>query len=154
MTFKQTAKEAFLILIASVLLGFAYTGIMGKGSFAPDIGFGEVGRIEETAPAFISYDEAITLHTSGEAMFIDARSPYDFHLGHIKNAINVPLKDFHPGMLGALDKNQLLVTYCDGEECNSSIQLATKLDSLGFSNVKIFFGGWKEWTARNQAVEQ
>lgn len=154
MTFRHASKEAFLILLASVLLGFTYTGIMGKGLFAPDIGFGEVGRIEETAPVFISYEEAIALHTSGEAIFVDARSPYDFHLGHIKNAINVPLKDFNPGMLGSLDKSRLLVTYCDGEECNSSIQLATTLDSLGYSNVKIFFSGWREWTARNQAVEQ
>lgn len=150
----QAIKEAIIIVVASLVLGFAYTGIMGKGLFGPDIGHGGVGELKEEGPAFISYDEARVFHSSGEAIFVDARSPYDYRLGHIKDAINVPLKDFHQGMLGALDGNQMLITYCDGEECNSSIQLATKLDSLGYSNVKIFFGGWKEWTARNQAVEQ
>jgi 3-mercaptopyruvate sulfurtransferase SseA len=47
----------------------------------------------------------------------------------------------------------VLVAYCDGQECNSSINLALKLDSLGYSNVKIFFGGWREWTNSSQPTE-
>ena len=38
-----------------------------------------------------------------------------------------------------------IVTYCSGEDCHSSVDLAARLIEFGFENVKIFFGGWEEW---------
>ena len=152
---KTSIREATRILAAAVILGFSYTGFTGKGIFAPQP---ETQTSVDTsaAPQFISYEEALALFEGRSAIFVDGRHSYDFGLGHIKGAISVPLADIrtNPNILGALPRNRPLVTYCDGAECNSSIELAMKLDSLGYENVKIFFGGWKEWVAGNQPIEK
>ncbi len=141
-------RQAGMIVLAAAVLGFGYTAFMSKGLFrSPD-----PGRPE---PARISYTEARALFDAGSAIFVDARPPFDFGLGHIKGAVNLPLKDFSTSgpLLDLLPRDRLLVTYCDGEDCNSSVLLAAKLDSAGFKQVQVFFGGWKEWSARHLPVE-
>lgn len=147
-------REAAIIVLASVLLGFAYTFIMKKGFFSPSPPIAE--QKGEVAPVFISYDEAKLLFDAGSALFVDARHDYDYKLGHIKGAINVPLKDFElaKSPLANTPKEKLIVTYCDGADCNSSIELAQKLAAAGFTNVKMFFGGWNEWQSRNRTIER
>lgn len=151
---RTAIREAVLILLASALLGFGYTFVMHRGFFAPH------NRPAATAPAhaapeFISYEEAVQLFTAGAALFVDARHEYDFKLGHIRGAVNVPLKDFdlHGSPLAGVPKDTLIVTYCDGAECNSSIELAQKLAAAGFGKVRIFFGGWNEWKQHHREVE-
>lgn len=95
------------------------------------------------------------MHVQQQAIFIDARSSYDFGMGHITGAISIPLQDFdttHP-LISALPRDQVFVTYCDGEACSSSIALATLMQAAGFSKVKVFFGGWNEWGEHHQATE-
>lgn len=142
--------------VASMVLGFVYTGATGKGMFgdAPYLR-GPVAVLSDRAPAFIDYDEALALFESGEAVFLDSRHEYDYQRGHIKGAVNIPLKDLHEHqqLLDAIPRDRPVVTYCDGEECNSSIEMAMKLDSLGFSKIRIFFGGWRLWQAHQQPVE-
>jgi rhodanese-related sulfurtransferase len=147
-------REATLILIASVLLGFAYTFVLKKGLFAPSPP-AAVGMQVQVAPQFISYEEAKTLFDAGSALFVDARHEFDYNFGHVKGAINVPLKDFElaKSPLANLPKDKLIVTYCDGADCNSSIELAKKLSEAGFSNVKMFFGGWNEWQSHHMQTE-
>ncbi len=152
---KTSIREAFFILAASIVLAVCYTGFTSKGVFAPKPKEKPVTE-STSAPQFISYEEAVILFEKQNALFVDARHEYDFLLGHIKGAVNVPLADIHtnPDMLSRLDKGRTLVTYCDGVECNSSIGLATTLDSLGYKDVKIFFGGWKEWESHGKPVEK
>jgi 3-mercaptopyruvate sulfurtransferase SseA len=89
-------------------------------------------------------------------MFVDARHEFDFKLGHIKGAINVPLKDYdlRKSVLNGTSPDRVIIAYCDGAECNSSIELSVKLMKDGHPTVKIFFGGWKEWEAANLPVEK
>jgi rhodanese-related sulfurtransferase len=104
---------------------------------------------------FLTYEEARGLHLEGRALFIDARDGYDFGIGHIKGAVSLPLRQFnknHP-LLADLPKDRLLVIYCDGAECNSSAELAKMLYESGYSNVKVFFGGWNEWLAHKQPTD-
>jgi rhodanese-related sulfurtransferase len=148
---RRVLRESAVFVAIAALAGFAYTGFLSKGWFAPDAG----GRKAASAPATISLTEAQKLFETGAAMFIDARPAFDFGLGHIRGAVNVPLKDFTTTheILNLIPREQPLVTYCDGEECNSSVMLASKLDSLGYRNVRVFFGGWKEWSSHKLPVE-
>ena len=148
-------REASLILLASFVLGFSYTAVTGKGLFGTSPKSpSTTSAPSANAPAFISFQEALELFRSGTANFVDSRHSYDYSLGHIVGAISLPLNEFHSRNTGSLPKDRLLVTYCDGEECNSSVELAMKLDSVGYSNVRIFFGGWKEWAANQQPIEK
>ena len=148
------AKEALLVLLSAVLLGFAYTVVTKKGFFSPS----PVATSQPTsivAPEFISFEEAVSFFSQGTALFVDARHEFDYKLGHIKGAINVPLKDFRleNSPLAAVSRDKRIVTYCDGAECNSSIELAKKLSEAGFTNVKMFFGGWNEWQNNHLETE-
>jgi rhodanese-related sulfurtransferase len=155
--FRQPVFEAVGIVVASVLLGFTYTAFSGKGLFGPPRdNTGQVTVPGETSSTFITYEEALDYFEKGKALFIDARHEYDYNVGHIPGALNLPLKEVENRhhMLSSIAKDKLLITYCDGAECNSSVELASKLYSEGFSNVKIFFGGWNEWTAHQRQTEK
>ena len=155
-SYRQAVFEAVGIVVASVLLGFTYTAFSGKGLFGPS--HDDIGQVTvpgEDFSTFITYEEALDYFDKGKGLFIDARHEYDYNLGHIPGAQNLPLKEFENrhDILSSIAKDKLLITYCDGAECNSSVELASKLYAEGFSNVKIFFGGWNEWTAHQRQTE-
>jgi rhodanese-related sulfurtransferase len=154
---RNAVREAALIAAAAVLLATSYNALTGKGIFsdakhepsAPPVA-------QEVPPTFILFEEALGFFNSGEGLFVDARHEYDYKLGHIKGAVNLPLKEFdtHTAVYAGWPKDKLLVVYCDGAECNSSVELAKKLSAAGFTNVKIFFGGWTEWQTNQKSTEQ
>lgn len=153
---RRAIREAGFLLISAAVLGLAYDGITGKGIFTRE-GADQRAKQEQPAasPRFITYDEAVQLHQSGGAVFIDSRHDYDFRLGHIPGAVNIPLKELtsRRNFLDSIPRSSTLVTYCDGQECNSSIELAKNLAAAGYRRVNIFFGGWKEWQAHRQPEE-
>ena len=137
---------------AATVLGFAYTFVTKQGFFS------------EKKPAFsaavtnlemISLEKAKDLYESQGALFVDARHDFEYKMGHIHGAINIALKeiDTHRVRLEGTPKDKMLIVYCDGVECNSSIELALKLMELKFTNVKVFFGGWQEWKAKNFPID-
>jgi rhodanese-related sulfurtransferase len=154
--FHRTASmEAEMIVMAAMLLSFMYTGIMSKGLFRGSPASSATNAPEAVGSTFLTYEEAQGLYLRKRALFIDARYAYDFSAGHIKGAVNIPLHEFdknHP-ILTVLPKDQMLVVYCDGVGCNSSAELAKMLYGFGYSNVKVFFGGWNEWLAHKQPTE-
>ena len=44
-----------------------------------------------------------------------------------------------------LPEDTLIITYCDGEKCTLSAELAQKLKQIGFENVRVLFNGWTVW---------
>ena len=140
-----------MIACAGILLGFGYTGVMGKGFFAPP----PPPRVVEFPPEYIDYADAYAAFEQQNAAIVDSRSSYDYELGHIKGSINLPLKEFETkkDVFRAWPKDTLIITYCDGQECNSSMELANKLAEEGFTNVRFFFGGWTEWQ-QHQSPEE
>ncbi len=146
--------QALAIIVLSVMLSVAYTGLTRKGLFEPPVRTTPAVVRDSITATFLSFDQASFLYQSARPLFVDARHEYDFSLGHIKGAINLPLADFDPAspLLRLIPRDTLLITYCDGEECNSSVALAAKLADAGYTNVRVFFGGWKEWLAHRQPV--
>jgi rhodanese-related sulfurtransferase len=89
-------------------------------------------------------------------VFLDARSPEEYTEGHIPGALEFYANDFEkfaPQILPQLkDKHQELITYCHGSSCDLSLQLANNLIQQGYTNVKVFFGGWPEWKKANYPI--
>jgi rhodanese-related sulfurtransferase len=147
---REAIREAGILFLIATLLGLAYTAVTGKGLFAdrtfPASPTGN-SLPRTVAPSMIHLQEAQRLFETGSALFLDSRNAYDYDRGHIKGAMNIPLKEWENAKhrLESLSKDHPFVVYCDGAECNSSIELAAKLYAAGFTNVKIFFGGWREW---------
>jgi rhodanese-related sulfurtransferase len=152
--FRQTIREALILLVASSFLGFLYTGFTGRGFFGTAKTREAAHSIPNSGSMMISLDEAKHLYDAG-ALFLDSRHAFDFRLGHIRGALSMPLPEFdaHLGQLVSVPKEKSLVAYCDGADCNSSIELAGRLYDTGYTNVKIFFGGWQEWKGQNLPME-
>jgi len=149
---RRSILEALLIITAAIVLGFAYTFVTKQGFFSSeDTAISAVNTNME----MISLEKAKELHESHDALFIDSRHDYEYKMGHIHGSINITLNEIDTNsiMLEDIPKEKALIIYCDGAECNSSIELALKLIELKFINVKIFFGGWQEWKTHNYPVD-
>lgn len=105
----------------------------------------------------ISLEEAKTLCMDKHAIFIDARSPELYAGGHIRCALNLPFQAFDEYIDRVWDKipdDAWIVTYCDGEHCSLSEELAKQLASMGYEKVKVLLNGWTRWVEAGLPVEQ
>jgi rhodanese-related sulfurtransferase len=154
-SYRTALREAAGIAAAAAVLGFLYNGVTGKGFFRTPTSPGESVRGAAAPPELVSLDEAQRFHRQGSALFVDARQGADFSAGRIAGAISVPLQQFHAKhpVLALIPRDRTIITYCDGAECNSSVELAALLRAAGYTNVKVFFGGWREWLAHGQPTE-
>ena len=104
----------------------------------------------------ISLSEATNLFKKGEAVFIDARSLEEYDKGHIKGAKSLPYKEadwkFVEAMAGVSEESAV-ITYCDGETCELSTELAVFLRNAGYKNVKVLSNGLTVWKQNGLPVE-
>jgi rhodanese-related sulfurtransferase len=75
---------------------------------------------------------------------IDARSAEAWAREHIAGAINVPHREMRADCVASIDRDALVVTYCDGIGCNASTKGALAMARLGF-RVKELIGGLDWW---------
>jgi rhodanese-related sulfurtransferase len=108
-------------------------------------------------PAFVGLSEAIDLHDKKTATFLDARSAADFAAGRIPGARNLPfyqLDEFWTPALAGLNETSPLVIYCEGVGCELSFFLGRELQSAHYKNVRIFYGGYPEWSGAGLPIEK
>ncbi|MFO7525545.1 MAG: rhodanese-like domain-containing protein [Ignavibacteriaceae bacterium] len=105
-------------------------------------------------PIAIKLARAYELFNSG-VKFIDARPVEEFAEGHIKDAVNIPFyqSEQYEDVLNNISKEEILVTYCSGEDCDLSIMLGDELFEKGYTKVYIFYGGWNDWLDADYPVE-
>lgn len=110
----------------------------------------------EQAAATISRDEVVAAIQQG-ATLVDARKAEHFKEGRIPGAINVPSDE--PGSpLDELTARALpedpVIVYCGGEPCDDSKIVFERLKAYGYQNIRLYFGGWRDWTEANLDVEK
>jgi len=84
---------------------------------------------------------------SKKAMVFDARPmKRKYAKGHVPGALSMPTSQFGK-MVGILpaDKKAQLIFYCGGMKCPLSVKSALKAKALGYTDVKVFQGGYPEW---------
>lgn len=112
---------------------------------------------QEGDPPFITLEEAVTKYQSPDMVFVDARNPEDYAYGHISRAVNIPfdyMDDALAAYIDSLERSRGYVIYCGGDECETSLYLGRYMHDCGFSQVLIFFGGWREWEANGLPVSK
>jgi len=105
----------------------------------------------------VSIEEAEHLCLDKKAVFLDARSPEEYARGHISCAENVPWQGFEAYMdrvWGVIPEDAWIVTYCDGETCSLSEDLARELIAMGYKQVKVLFNGWTRWKEAGLPVKK
>ncbi len=112
---------------------------------------------EKGDPPTLRLAEAFDRFNSKTYLFVDAREPDEYQLGHIKGAINLPFDTFddHWSQVEPLlPKEARIVTYCSGSECDASLLLARLLiQRYGYKNIEIFFGGWPVWSKHRLPID-
>ena len=162
-------KDIFTLFTISAVLGISAQALLpngiglkteltmvgdeSSGVAVPSVSINPSG--DEEAASNISLKNAYLAFDNNSALFFDARGPEDFSAGHIRGAVNLPVHAFMDSLLYLenLDFDRHIITYCDGEDCNASIDLAADLKMMGFSKVNFFFGGWQEWRDAGHPVE-
>jgi len=98
-------------------------------------------------PMPVLLEEVQQLMTDG-GLLVDARSPELFAAGHIEGAVSLPLADIDdvlPDFIARTEKDRVVVAYCSGFGCPDSFDLGMRLIEEGFSDVRVFEGGYPEW---------
>ncbi len=92
-----------------------------------------------------AYVEATLFYQN--ATIIDARPLFQFELGHIPGALNIPYNSNEiPALIEKHDlRDKPLIVYCSSARCNVAHILAEKLQNFGCKNVRVYPGGWEEW---------
>lgn len=149
-------RQAIIIAIISCILAVVFNSLSShripfRGSWPSMAGSDSVIVPPSAAkgdPPFISLDEAAAKFQSKKTMFLDAREPEDYSSGHIRGAISLPFEQFDEyweKVADSLPKNAEIVTYCSGDECESSLFLGRELVARGYNKISVFYGGWREW---------
>jgi rhodanese-related sulfurtransferase len=105
----------------------------------------------------ISLLEAEKLFLRQAAIFIDARPDDDYEKGHIKGARSLPLHEVDQRLMTVtqdISTDTPIITYCDGESCELSHDVANFLVDMGFSNVRILINGWTKWKEADLPIEK
>ena len=107
-----------------------------------------LGIPESEFPITISLDEAKRIYESGKALILDAREHHEFVEGHIRGAESAPYDDVggDPDWVDATAaKEQVILVYCGGGECELSINLGFAIASAGHRRVVVFEEGYDAW---------
>jgi len=104
----------------------------------------------------ITLEEAEKLYFTHAAVFIDARSAEEYAQGHIRDARSLPWQDVDLNFMAVtadLELTTPIVTYCDGETCELSHDLALFLRDAGFTDTRVLVNGWTVWQQAGLPVE-
>jgi len=94
----------------------------------------------------------VAVENGENVIVIDARSSEAFATEHIPGAMSFPHRTMSDTTTVALDRNALIVTYCDGIGCNASTKGALNMTKLGF-RVKELMGGLDWWKRDGHRTE-
>ncbi len=176
---KKTIKEAFIILFLSIVIGLIANALSPKGialirddsgRFAidstkvSDVDFHKQrGKLDKQGfyqPVNIPLATAKQLFDEG-AIFVDGRIPAEYQQGHIKGALNIDYKIFKDktkeekqDIMKDIKKEQLIVSYCSSDSCEISIDNAYEMAKAGYNDIKIYLGGYKDWSKSGYPTEK
>jgi ArsR family transcriptional regulator len=93
----------------------------------------------------VSREELVKRSRAGAVTILDVRPEDEFALGHLPNAVNVPLRALET-RLSELDPTKEVVAYCRGPYCVLSFEAVAALRARGFKARRLV-DGLPEWRA-------
>jgi len=88
-----------------------------------------------------------------KVFLVDARTAEEYRQGHLPGAISVP-----PNLFGAMagylpaNKSIPLVFYCRGYSCTLSQSAAVEALRAGYTDIRLYRGGFPEWSQKGYKV--
>lgn len=150
---RQDLAWAGFILGAAVLLGLMqHWELVHKswqGELAPLLAQArDQRRVEQfQGVETVNLTQAYALFQQG-ARFIDARPADEFNELHVPKSLNITPDMVEAGLaekVAGLARDREIVVYCGQVSCDLALKVAEKLQSLGFTRVTAFIGGFRAW---------
>lgn len=145
---RRSIVEMVGIVILSSIVGLSYNALAPDSKKVPLKG-GKESRMEIQGVRMVDTDEVrFYLDNEKGTLIVDARSPEEYGLGHIPGALNVPADGFDSAWSRtsqSLAKAKFVIVYCSGGSCNTSHEVAERLQSKGVKNVAVFGDGLPGW---------
>jgi rhodanese-related sulfurtransferase len=157
-------KQAFFLLALSLAAGalrqggprgLAWNGKWPTASTSAEDAYKMMAR--EGDPGFIDLSETIDVQQQNTATILDARSHDEFKAGHIPGAKSLPyyeINQYKDDALANLAADAPIIIYCEGIGCELSFFLGRDLVAGGFTNIRIFYGGYPEWSQAGLPIEK
>lgn len=99
----------------------------------------------------ISREELLARLKDGMVTVLDVRPEGEFALGHVPDAINIPVGELER-RLAELPKDREIVAYCRGPYCVMSFEAVAALRAKGY-RIRRLEDGFPEWRAAGLDVE-
>jgi len=119
-----------------------------------------LAEIERVTASFLKEREAMEPIDSagllarmheGSVTLLDVRPPEEYLVGHVPDAVSVPLGDLER-RIDELPRDQEIVAYCRGPYCVLALEAVNLLRSRGFDAVRME-DGVRDWRAKGFEVE-
>lgn len=106
-------------------------------------------------PRTISRGELEAAVDHDEVVVLEALPPEYYEEAHLPGARNLPL-DLIDDLAASLvpEKDAAIVTYCSDDTCSNSKLAAERLESLGYTNVRAYEAGKRDWTDAGLPLER
>jgi len=156
--FVKACRQALFIAVAAATLGLIVNALRPQGLDlirSSETVVPVTDSVHSDGPQPIELTAALERLKKGNAIFMDARSEYDYNAGHIQTARNYPKKNLDiwmPDFFNNTPPEALLITYCSDPRCHLAEHLAVKLYELGYPNVRFLPAGWDGWLAAGYPV--
>ena len=144
--------HALAIVIVAGAVGAAYHSASDDGliSHYERVRAVRLNALPQERVPRVDLSEVLRSADDRSATFIDARGTLEFDSGRIDSAVNVPpdlMADQIRARLANVPRDRPLIVYCSRESCETADVLASRLARDGFTNVRVFSGGWEIWVA-------
>lgn len=144
-------KKIYIILQLILIIAVASMLGMGMNKLRPEpisLSYTAAMQDESVGLTDISDTELQNLADLEGVAFVDARDDFEFSMGHIPKAINIPTTadgEELDNLVAALSGNSTIIVYCDGVICGKSRVVGQKLLDHGLKNVRVYPGGVEGW---------
>lgn len=154
----QTLWQAPLLIALAGMIAMGVNqwrsdGIALVGDWSPEARFADVSGDS----LIVDLAEASRLFREDAAIFVDARLESQYAEGHIQGALNIPWQDVDRYFVETADRLgsvPTVITYCDGESCDLSHELALFLQKMGIADVRVLVNGWTVWQQAGLPIDR
>jgi rhodanese-related sulfurtransferase len=148
----RIVRESLIVVVGVLAISFIFNFSRKEG--IPLVADAEAFRVQTNAE-FASIEDAHRLFEEGRAIFIDARAPEVFALGHIEGAINAPPGGEElAGLTWLADAGTYVICYAAEESQRQAGVAADKLLEMGCEKVFVMMDGLDAWTQKGFPVDK
>ncbi|GEM_PF-1574232 len=110
---------------------------------------------QENVYRIITLEQFKRLRAGHRGILYDARAADDFKKSRIPGAKNIPGQEAenHFEDVADLQRDTLIVIYCNNPDCHLGRVLAEFLGALEFRNILLYDDGWDDWLKAKEPVD-